>query len=356
LVGKIHSESGQGGSRDERGTVTEELAAIHPVGLAEPAREDNPCFHSFALERRAFRRIDARCKKSMPHSTLRRPFWTRFGEFIRFSHTVFALPFALVAMLVAGEGRVPWRTVGWILVCMVSGRTAAMCFNRLMDWEIDKENPRTKSRHALVRKSSAWIMFALSLGVLLFGTWELNPLCFYLSPVMVVLIHFYSLTKRFTAYSHFFLGLALSVAPMGAWAAVQGTLWPVQPYILAGAVLCWVFGFDLIYSTLDADFDRKKGLFSFPARYGVSRSLQLARTLHVVAAVAFFTFGWLAKLGPFYWLAWAVVLLALVWEHRIANPEDPKAINAAFFNVNAFVSMSLLAGVALNYYVAAPLR
>jgi 4-hydroxybenzoate polyprenyltransferase len=292
----------------------------------------------------------------MTDSTLRRPFWTRFGEFIRFSHTIFALPFALVAMLVAGAGHVPWRTVGWILVCMVSGRTAAMCFNRLVDWEIDKENPRTVTRHSLVHKPSAWMIFALALAILLIGTWALNPLCFYLSPVMVVLIHFYSLTKRFTSFSHFFLGLALSVAPMGAWAAVQGTLWTIRPYILAGAVLCWVFGFDLIYATLDVDFDRQKGLFSFPARYGVGRSLQVAKILHAVAAAAFFVFGWLAGLGPFYWLAWAVVLLALVWEHRIANPNDPRAINAAFFNVNAFVSMSLLAGVILHYYFAWPLR
>jgi len=289
----------------------------------------------------------------MPNSTLRRPFWTRFGEFIRFSHTVFALPFALVAMLVAGEGRVPWRTVGWILICMVSGRTAAMCFNRLVDWEIDKENPRTAARHTLVRKSSAWIIFALSVSVLLLGTWELNPLCFYLSPGMIVLIHFYSLTKRFTSFSHFFLGLALAVAPLGAWAAVQGTLWAIRPYVLAGAVICWVFGFDLIYATLDVDFDRRKGLFSFPARYGVGTSLRLARALHVTAVAAFFVFGWLANLGPFYWAAWVVVLAALVWEHRIASPENPASINTAFFNVNALVSMSLLTGVLLNYYVGA---
>jgi 4-hydroxybenzoate polyprenyltransferase len=168
---------------------------------------------------------------------------------------------------------------------------------------------------------------------------------------MIVLITFYSLTKRFTAYSHFFLGLALSVAPMGAWAAVRGELWTITPYFLAAAVVCWVFGFDLIYSTLDADFDRQKGLFSFPSRFGVPAALRLARVAHGFAATCFFVFGWLARLGPFYWAAWFVVLGALVWEHRIADPETPTSINTAFFNVNALVSMSLLVGVLLNYFV-----
>ncbi|EDY20666.1 4-hydroxybenzoate polyprenyltransferase [Chthoniobacter flavus Ellin428] len=286
----------------------------------------------------------------MSQSATPRPFLLRFGEFIRFSHTIFALPFALVAMLVAGQGHVPWRIFGWILVCMITARTAAMCFNRLVDWEIDKENPRTKARHTLIGKSTGWLIFGLSVAVLLFATWKLNPLCFYLSPVMLVIIHFYSLTKRFSAYSHFFLGLALSVAPMGAWAAVQGTLLTFTPYVLAAAVLCWVFGFDLIYATLDVDFDRRKGLFSFPARYGVAASLRTAKILHIVAALAFFVFGWLGNLGPFYWAAWAIVLIALVWEHRLANPDNPASINAAFFNVNAVVSMCLLAGVLLNYY------
>ena len=286
----------------------------------------------------------------MPTAAPSKPFLLRLGEFIRFSHTIFALPFGLIAMLVAGHGRVPLGVLGWILLCMVAARTAAMCFNRLADWEIDKDNPRTASRHTLLGKSSAWFVFTLSLVVSVVAAWRLNPLCFYLSPVMIVLITFYSLTKRFTAYSHFFLGLALSVAPMGAWAAVRGELWTITPYFLAAAVVCWVFGFDLIYSTLDTDFDRRKGLFSFPSRFGIPASLQLAKVLHSIAGAAFFAFGWLAGLGRFYWAAWLIVLAALIWEHRIANPENPASINAAFFNVNALVSMSLLAGVLLNYF------
>jgi 4-hydroxybenzoate polyprenyltransferase len=134
---------------------------------------------------------------------------------------------------------------------------------------------------------------------------------------------------------------------------VRGELWSLTPYFLAAAVVCWVFGFDLIYSTLDADFDRKKGLYSFPSRFGVAAALKLAKGLHIVAAVGFFVFGWLAGLGRFYWVAWLIVVGALVWEHRIADPENPGSINEAFFNVNALVSMTLLAGVLLNYFVAA---
>jgi 4-hydroxybenzoate polyprenyltransferase len=290
----------------------------------------------------------------MPDQASPKPFLIRFGEFIRFSHTIFALPFALIAMLVAGGGHVPWRVFGWILFCMVSGRTAAMIFNRLVDWDFDKENPRTAARHALLGKTTVWTIFSVSLAALTIGTWELNALCFYLSPVMIVLITFYSLTKRFTSFSHFFLGLALSVAPMGAWAAVRGDLSTVTPYILGAAVLCWVFGFDLIYATLDADFDREKGLFSFPARFGIQSSLRGAKILHIVAAGGFFCFGWQARLGLFYWVAWLGAIGALVWEHRIADPGNPASINRAFFQVNAWVSMSLLAGVCLNYFWLGP--
>ena len=293
-----------------------------------------------------------RCEsQAMKNEVARKPFPLRFGEFIRFSHTVFALPFALMAMLVAGRGRVPWRVLGWILVCMVTGRTAAMCFNRLVDWEFDKENPRTSLRHTLMRKTDAWVIFSVCLAGLLIGTWELNVLCFYLSPVMIVLITCYSLTKRFTPLSHFFLGLALSVAPMGAWAAVSGELKSLTPYTLAIAVLCWVAGFDLIYATLDVDFDRRKGLLSVPARFGIASSLSLAKMLHGIAVVGFFLFGWIAGLGLYYWIACIVTVGGLIWEHRIADPRNTASINRAFFQINAWVSMSLLGGVLLNYFL-----
>lgn len=275
-------------------------------------------------------------------------FLTRLGTFIRFSHTVFALPFALVAMLVAGNGWPRPAVFGWILVCAVSARTLAMCFNRLMDWEIDKLNPRTEGRHKLVKKSQAWTVLALSGLLSLWASFQLNLLCFALSPVMVLILCFYSLTKRFTAFSHLFLGLALAVAPMGAWAAVRASLLDFEPFVLACAVMLWTFGFDLIYSTLDADFDRAQGLFSFPSRFGIPAALRLAKLLHVAAALGFLAFGWLAHLGAGYGVASAVTLAALVWEHRLASSLEPGRINQAFFQINALVSMTLFAGTVFD--------
>ena len=275
---------------------------------------------------------------------------SRLAEFIKFSHTVFALPFALAAMAVAAGGMPHLRVFGWILFCMVAARTAAMSFNRLVDWEIDKENPRTTRRHTLIQKSHGWALLLLSSGCAVLGAWQLNWLCFVLSPAMLALILFYSVTKRFTAFPHFFLGLALSAAPMGAWAAVTNSLRAPTPYFLAAAVLCWSFGFDLIYATMDVEFDRRKGLFSFPARYGVPAALRLARVLHGGAAAGFALFGWSAQLGPFYWMALAVVAGVLVLEQKMARRPDTASINQAFFNANAVVSGALLLGVCLDLW------
>jgi len=279
---------------------------------------------------------------------------SKLAEFIKFSHTVFALPFALIAMVVAAGGMPSLRVFGWILFCMVTARTAAMSFNRLVDWEIDKENPRTARRHTLVRKSHAWILLFITAGLTVFGTWMLNRLCFILSPLMLALILFYSVTKRFTAFPHFFLGLALSAAPMGAWAAVANNLGTPTPYFLALAVLCWSFGFDLIYATMDVEFDRRKGLFSFPARYGIPAALRLAQGLHVGAAAGFALFGWSAQLGAFYWGAFAIVVVVLMLEQRMARNPDTASINQAFFTANAVVSMALLLGVCLDIWARRP--
>lgn len=282
----------------------------------------------------------------------RRSFLFRLGTFVRFSHTIFALPFALISMLVAGNGRVEPIIFAWILLCMVSARTAAMCFNRLMDWEIDKQNPRTKERHTLISKPQGWCIAVLSCMLAVTASHQLNPLCFRLSPLMIVIIFFYSLTKRFTSFSHLFLGIALGVAPLGAWAAVRGSLFTdPQPFILATAVGLWTFGFDLIYATLDAEFDKTQGLFSFPSRYGITASLRLAKALHVAATICFAAFGILCQLSAFYWMSVFATGLALLWEHRLAASENPKQINQAFFQVNAIVSLCLLAGVAAHFQV-----
>ena len=272
-------------------------------------------------------------------------------EFIKFSHTIFALPFALMAMLTAGAGRVSVRVVLLILLCMVSARTAAMCFNRLADWEIDKENPRTAGRHRLISKSLGWFVMVASLLLLTWGAWSLNPLCFYLTPLATFMILFYSLTKRFTEFPHFFLGLALSAAPMGAWAAVRGELYDLAPWVLASAVLCWVFGFDLIYATLDMEFDRKQGLFSFPARYGLEPTLLLARILHGVAAIAFAGFGCLAGFSWIYAVAWLLSAGGLIYELQLCRKPDVGRINRAFFQVNAVVSMTLLLGAGMDLWM-----
>ncbi len=275
-------------------------------------------------------------------------FLTRLGTFIRFSHTVFALPFALVAMFVAARGLPKAADFGWILLTAVAARTLAMCFNRIMDWEIDKLNPRTQGRHKLVSKTQAWTVLVFSGLLAVWASYQLNFLCFALSPLMVLILCFYSLTKRFTPFSHLFLGLALSVAPMGAWAAVRATLLDFEPYILATSVLLWTFGFDLIYSTLDTDFDRAHGLFSFPARFGIPAALRTAKLLHCAAAVGFLSFGWLAHLGAGYAVACAVTLVALFWEHRLASTLEPGRINQAFFQINALVSMTLLGGTLID--------
>ncbi len=279
------------------------------------------------------------------HAEETRPsFLVRLGTFIRFSHTVFALPFALVAMLVAAGGVPAASVFGWILLSAVSARTLAMCFNRLIDWELDKLNPRTEGRHKLVSKVQAWTVLAMSGLATLWACHQLNFLCFALSPLMLFILCFYSVTKRFTPFSHLFLGLALAVAPMGAWVAVRASMLDFTPYVLAAGVLLWTFGFDLIYSTLDTDFDRAHGLFSFPSRFGIPAALRTAKLLHVAAAVGFLSFGWFARLGPGYGVACVITLGALSWEHRLASTLEPGRINQAFFQINALVSMTLLAG------------
>ena len=196
----------------------------------------------------------------------------RLLRFVRFSHTIFALPFALGAMLVAADGLPGWRICGLIVLAMVCARTAAMAFNRVADWQIDQRNPRTAARHTLVSRGAAIGLVIVSAAAFVAVTRGINPLCFRLSPVALAIVFFYSLTKRFTSFSHFFLGLALSVSPVGAWLAVRGE-WALAPLVLALAVLLWVAGFDIIYATQDHEFDRAEGLRSLVVQLGVPRSL-----------------------------------------------------------------------------------
>lgn len=274
----------------------------------------------------------------------------RFLRLIRFSHTIFALPFALGALLVAANGRPTARLLTLVLVCMVLARTAAMLFNRLADWSVDKRNPRTAARHRLVQKPVAWALLALSSIAFLLVSAAINRTTAWLGPVALAIIFFYSLTKRFTSATHFFLGLALAAAPAGAWIAQTGRLdW--QPLVLGAGVICWVAGFDLIYATQDFDFDRREGLHSLVVRLGVAGSLRLAQFLHLLMFGALIAFGLTAKLGIIYFCAMPLIAGALIYEHRSARTLDLAGINRAFFQSNAFVSALFVVAVAADCWL-----
>ena len=272
---------------------------------------------------------------------------SRFLRLIRFSHTVFALPFALGALLVAANGRPTLRTLLLVLACMVLARTAAMLFNRLSDWSSDQRNPRTAARHRLLEKPVAWTLLVItSLGFLITSA-AINRTTGLLAPVALLIIFFYSLTKWFTNATHFFLGMALAVAPAGAWIAQTGRL-DLPPLVLGAGVICWVAGFDLIYATQDADFDRQEGLRSLVVKLGVTQSLRLAQWLHLLMFIALVAFGFVAKLGTLYYAAMPLVAAALFYEHSSARKLDLAAINRAFFQSNAFVSVVFVAAVAAD--------
>jgi len=273
--------------------------------------------------------------------------FSRFLQLIRFSHTIFALPFALGALVVAANGLPSARTLLLVLVCMVSARTAAMLFNRFVDWALDQRNPRTASRHLLLSKPAIGALLGLSSALFVAAAAAINRLTFVLSPVALAIVFFYSLTKRFTAATHFFLGLALAISPIGAWIAQRGDL-DLAPIVLAIGVICWVAGFDLIYATQDFQFDRREGIRSLVVAMGIARTLRVAQLLHVLMLTMLIGFGFAANLGPIYFLAMPVVAAALVYEHRSARSLDVAGINRAFFQSNAFVGALFLVVVCLD--------
>jgi 4-hydroxybenzoate polyprenyltransferase len=271
---------------------------------------------------------------------------SRFLRLIRFSHTIFALPFALGALIVAANGWPSLRILVLVVVCMVFARTAAMLFNRVVDWSLDQRNPRTASRHLLISKSGALVLLAVSSAGFLLAAAAINRLTVILAPVALALIFFYSLTKRFTSATHFFLGLALAIAPIGAWIAQTGRI-DLAPVILAAGVICWVAGFDLIYATQDYDFDRREGIRSLVVKLGIMRSLRLAQLLHLLTFVAFIAFGVVAQLGPVYYWSMSLIAAALFYEHN-TEKLDIAGINRAFFQSNAFVSAVFLVAVCVD--------
>ena len=273
-------------------------------------------------------------------------------SFVRFSHTLFALPFALAAMAIAARehhGWPGWRVFGLVLVAMVCARTCAMAFNRIVDRKLDALNPRTAGRHlptGQISLFSAVALCALTGAGLVAASFFLNPICFYLSPVALVAICFYSLTKRFTDYTHFFLGLALALAPVGAWLAVKGThvsgLEIVQMVVLAGVVVLWLVGFDIIYALQGYDFDRKHGLHSLVVAWGPKNALQAAFLAHLLMCGLLLGFGLLCGFRIAYLVGWMIIVGCLVLEHWIARRRSLNWINIAFFRLNAVVSAVFL--------------
>jgi 4-hydroxybenzoate polyprenyltransferase len=280
----------------------------------------------------------------------------KWASFVRFSHTVFALPFALAAMLVAARdnrGWPGWKTFGLILVAMVCARTCAMAFNRIVDRKFDALNPRTAKRHlpaGEISLFSAISLCVLSATGLIAASYFLNPLCFYLSPVALVLVCFYSLTKRFTDYTHVFLGIALALAPIGAWLAVKGadvsTLEILQMTTLAFAVILWLIGFDIIYALQDYEFDKSHGLHSLVVAWGQKNALAAAFLAHMVMCGLLFAFGMLCHFRIAYIIGWLLMVGCLVMEHWIARRRSLNWINLAFFRLNALVGAVFLVVVA----------
>jgi 4-hydroxybenzoate polyprenyltransferase len=266
-------------------------------------------------------------------------------EMIKFEHTVFALPFAIMSAFIAAEGLPPLTKLGWILVAMVGARSCAMAFNRLADAEIDSQNPRTATRAipaGLITKGAVWIFTLVSAGLLVCAAWRLNPLAFKLSPVALAVIMGYSFTKRFTALSHLWLGLALSISPVGAWIAIKGQFdW--TPIILCCVVLLWTAGFDIIYACQDVNFDRKHGLHSIPARIGIRWALWVSSALHVVAVFLLFCIPRFAEMGHFYFVGVWIVVFIFIYEHAIVKPDDLSRVNLAFFTLNGMISLVLMA-------------
>jgi 4-hydroxybenzoate polyprenyltransferase len=269
-------------------------------------------------------------------------------EMIKFEHSVFALPFALTgALLAARATQHSWptlRQILWIVVAMIAARSAAMTINRIADLRYDKENPRTKMRAlatGALSVSFAWVFTLIAVVVFFLAAWQLNPLALKLAPLAIAILFFYSFTKRFTSWSHLFLGFALGISPAAAWIAITGSLdW--RMLILCAAVTLWVGGFDVLYACQDIEFDQQSGLFSVPKRFGVANALWIARVMHVAVVLLL---AWLAASFGLPWPAWAgivVVAALLAYEHSLVKANDLSKLNAAFFTVNGYISMLFL--------------
>jgi 4-hydroxybenzoate polyprenyltransferase len=268
-------------------------------------------------------------------------------EAIKFEHTIFALPFAFIAMILAGRGWPGWWTVVWVTLAMAGARTCAMASNRVIDRIVDAENPRTAGRHLPRGLLHAWEMKALAAAgaaLMLLAAAMLNPLCLVLAPLALAALIGYSYTKYVTWTSHWILGFTDGIAAGGGWIAVTGGF-EAPAVVLWLALTVWIAGFDLIYACQDVAFDRAHGLHSVPARFGIPAALAIARVNHLLTALALALLGWMTGLGAAYWMGWLAIVALLAWEHSLVRPDDLSRLDVAFFNVNGYIAVIALAAV-----------
>jgi len=274
-------------------------------------------------------------------------------ELIKFQHSIFALPFALISMLVCVNGLPSFSVIFWILSAMVSARSTAMAFNRVVDLKFDALNPRTKHWHLPAGKisiQSVWFFIVITAIIFLFSASRLNKLAFYLAPLALCILYFYSFTKRFTCFSHIFLGLSLGIAPVGVWIAITSQI--VLPAIVLGlAVLLWVAGFDIIYAMQDVEFDKKYHLHSIVVRFGIPKALLISRVMHILMVFSLLWFGYLTHLGVIFLIGVLMVALMLIYEHSLVSPSDLSKVNIAFFNINGLVSIFLFVITWMEIYL-----
>ncbi len=280
-----------------------------------------------------------------------------FLEMIKFEHTVFALPFAYLGMLLAAGGWPGWWKFIWITAAMAAARTAGMSLNRLIDRHIDARNPRTANRPIQLGRISAQataIGAVISLFVLAIAAWLLNPVAFLLFPGALVFLVGYAYAKRFTWLSHFILGFTDGLAPAGAWIAITGTFWlasDIPAWLLLGALTVWIGGFDLIYACQDVEFDKREGLRSIPVRFGIAFALRLAQACHALTVVLLGAVGAWFGLGWPFWVGLAAIAALFVWEHSLVKPDDLSKVDMAFFNVNGYISLTIFVATMLAVWL-----
>jgi len=272
---------------------------------------------------------------------------------IKFSHSVFALPFAFTSALLAAGGIPSWNKIFWITVAMVGGRSAAMGINRVIDRKVDALNPRTSRREipaGTIKTAEAVVFILASALIFLYAAYRLNPLCLKLSPLALAVFVLYPYTKRFTWLSHIVLGIAIAGAPVGAWIALRGTL-DMEILPLALSVVFWLAGFDVLYALQDLDFDKKSGLRSIPQRFGVRRALFLARTFHILTWILLLVTAVIFDLGIVFHIGLILVGMLLIYEHRLVKEDDLSRLNMAFFNMNGYISLTVLVFTLLDFII-----